>query len=234
MKRSGPYVLIAAMLFGAWACKKSDNSAAYQTSLSISNFVLNADSLTVLYDGNPLNGNRALSFGATTSRDSIAYLRPGAGVHDLSILVNNKLAKEKNFQAIAGKYHSLLVYDSLKSDTVKTILLEEAITVIDSVAQLRFINTIPGSDSLTLVASHDTSNYAAADVYIGLKSSPTYAFGYTLKKGSWTLRLYRGLSVIAKTDSVSFAAGRSYTIIAKGLPGGTGPKAQGLSVLRNN
>ena len=226
-----PSGLILLMLVCLAACKKNNDGSAYTTNLIISDFVLNADSITVLYDEGKVTGNRSLYYGATSTQNNSPYLRLGAGTHTLKILAGATVVRQNVFTLSPGQYYSLFLYDSIKNDAVKTALQQDAVIPVDTMAQVRFINMIPGSDTLTLTLNKDTT-INRTDGYIGNKTTPSYAFS-TFRPGLWKVSLSRS-SAIVPADTFRLQAGKLYSFYAQGLNAGSGMYKESIFMIRHN
>lgn len=227
------FVLITCWCVFMVACHKKDDDSAFKANVAVYHFVLNADSLSVLYDDNKVTGNPSLSFGVTTSLNGKAYLRLGAGTHDLKLMAGNTLLKENTLSTTAGSYYSLILFDSVKNNTVKTALVQDVVVPVSTLSQVRFINTIPGSDTLSVTLARAVTVVRGTDIYIGNKSSLAYAFD-TLHPGNWQVSLLRNSTEIARLDSFSLQAGKLYSFVAKGLKGGAGAYKESLVAVPNN
>ncbi|MBE7170576.1 MAG: DUF4397 domain-containing protein [Williamsia sp.] len=224
--------LIAGGCIATGACKKKQEDDLYTTRIAIAQFVPNADSIRVLYDGDRVTGSRALSYGTASSQNGIAYLALGSGTHNLGILSGTTALNNKIYSFGAGNYYSLFLYDSLKAGAIKTALLQDAVTKADTLAQVRFINMIAGNESLQIIFKKDTS-ISSTDTYLGSKTSPSYPFS-TLRPGSWSVSLLRNSAVIVQPASYDLQAGKLYSFVAKGIKGATGVYTESLLLMKHN
>lgn len=215
------------------ACHKKQDDTAYTTHIAVSHFILNVDSISVLYDDNKVTGSPSLFYGVTTTPNGQAYLKLGAGTHTIKFMTGSTVLKENILTSGPGKYYSLVLYDSLKNNTIKAALLQDAILPVDTLAQVRFINTIPGTDTLTISFAKDTLKARGSDVYIGKKSVLDYPFT-SLRPGTWTVSLIRSNQVIVPPDTFRLQAGKLYSFIARGRNGGTGAYKERIVVVKHN
>lgn len=213
------------------ACKKN-SEATSATHIAIGHFVPNADSLSVLYDGSRIGGNAALSYGTATTQNGQAYLTLSSGTHNTRILAGSRTVRDNIYTYRAGRYYTLLLYDSLKNDTVKVALLQDGVSPVDTLAQVRFINMIADTGTVQIRFSKDTT-LAVSDTYLGSKSSRSYPFS-TLRPGSWNVSLERNSAVIVQPVAFNLQAGKLYSFVAKGRRGGTGQHAESLLRLKHN
>lgn len=223
--------IVCCCSIGMLACKRNGEATA-ATHIAIGHFVPNADSLSVQYDGSRIGGNTALSYGAVTTQNGLAYLTPGSGTHTMRILAGSRIVRDNIYTFRAGRYYTLLLYDSLKNDTVKVALLQDRISPVDTLAQVRFINMIADTGAVQIRFRKDTT-LAASDTYLGSKSSRSYPFS-TLRPGSWNISLEKNNAVIVQPAAFDLQAGKLYSFVAKGRRGGTGVYAESLLLMKHN
>lgn len=222
---------IVCCCIGMLACKKN-GEAGYTTHIAIAHFVPNADSLSMQYDDSRIGGNRALTYGTATMENGLPYLTLSSGTHNTRILSGSRTVRDNVYTYGAGRYYSLFLYDSLKNDTVKAALLEDAVSPVDTLAQVRFINMIADASAVQIKFSKDTT-IAVSDTYLGSKPSRSYPFS-TLRPGSWKVSLERNSGVIVQPAAFDLQAGKLYSFVAKGVKSGTGVYVESLLLLKHN
>jgi len=131
--------------------------------------------------------------------------------HDLAVASVNTTIE-------AGKYYSYYVsgFYNTTAKTVEAFIVEDPIPPFDySVAKVRFVNAISNSNPMALIAKSTTA--PNADTPIGgdvpYKSAGTFV---SVAPGSYDLRTTGTTANLPVRTGVTFAAGRVYTISARG------------------
>lgn len=224
--------LLSCCIISIVACQKKEAGGLYTTHIAIAHFVLNADSISVLYDEQKISGNRALSYGMATLQNGLAYLTPGSGTHNMRILSGTTPIKDNIYTYGAGIHYSLFLYDSLKAGTVKTALIQDAVSPVDSLAQIRFINMVADAAAIQIVFEKDSA-YSVSDAYLGSRTTLAYPFS-TLRPGSWRVSLRRNNAVIVQPAPYELLRGKLYSFVAKGVKGASGVYAESLLLMKHN
>jgi len=137
-------------------------------------------------------------------------------------------------------YYSLFVYDTGR---VKTLALQDNFSVAppSGDADVRFLNFSPNSPLLTIeligtdTAGADTISFSN-NMYVGTTttSADSLAMFKAVTAGTYKVLFNSGVSNLFTRDSVTFAAGRFYTLYAKGYVNGVdGTDSLGLGVMQN-
>ena len=224
--------LLCCCMIGIVACHKKKDGNLYTTYIAIAHFVPNADSISVLYDEQKTGGSRALSYGTATAQNGLAYLALGGGSHNMRILSGTATIKNNIYAYRAGTHYSLFLYDSLKAGTIKTALIQDAVSPVDTLAQVRFINMIADASAIQIVFEKDVA-ISTSEPYLGSKTSLTYAFS-TLRAGSWKVSLRRNNAVIVQPAPYELQNGKLYSFVAKGVKGASGVYAESLLLMKHN
>ena len=216
------------------SCLKSKDTTANgpKSQVAITNYVVNG-SINVVFDNASLT-SAPLGFGTGVSTATGGYTPLGAGLHNFKITSNTTSATDNTISMISGTNYSLFIYDTIKTNSVKTLLLADDLTAVDTIAKARFLQFIPGVDSLTLTLKKDTT-YSFADTYMGNKTAvPSLDFSFSLRPGNYQLTLQRKGITIFQQASFTVTAGKLYSFIAKGIVNGTGDYKEGVSVVQHN
>lgn len=167
----------------------------------------------VYMDGNRINP-AALPFGG-----AMPYFQLVGGDHSFKFTTASSTESiiTKKFTFAQQKIYSLIVVD--KADKLDLLLLEDAIvTPATDKARIRFINLSPDAPALDLVVKDATTvligdkAYKAASAFIDIEPK-TYSFQIKDKATS---------AVKATIADTEIKAGRTYTIISRGLLNATG------------
>lgn len=175
-------------------------------------------------DGNVLIGG--VGFGSATEYRSV-----DAGGFNIRLQVNGATSVLSNGDVVtdAGKYYTLVVTDSLyKSKT--SVILDNRTDPPAGKAYIRFFHLVGngpaydlksgGTNLFTNRSFNDQAGGGSGINYIEITPG-------TL---TFEVRQSSGGSIAALLSNVPIAAGKSYTIIAKGFVGGADKQALGLSL----
>lgn len=215
-------VLLAAA--GILSCGKKTSSKP-QAFVRLIHGVPDAPDLDLAPDGNVLIGG--VGFGAATDYRSV-----DAGGFNVRIQLKGAVSVLSNGDVVAdaGKYYTLVVTDSLyKSKT--SVVTDNRTDPPAGKALIRFFHLVGNGPAYDLrsgsvpIFTNRTFNDQA-----GGGAGISYA-EITPGTLSFEVRLNSGGSIAALLSNVTIAAGKSYTIIAKGFVGGADKQALGLSLI---
>ena len=221
------------------SCLKNKDSTANgpKANMTVSNYVVNGAPLNILYDGGLLT-TAPLAYGKSIDT---GYIPVGAGIHSLRLTSGTDVIADNTISVQTGLTYSLFLYDTLKNNKVKSLLVEDNLVVIDTVAKARFLQFIPlpANDSLVLLLRKDTSGYQFIDAFVGNKSDPVSSGNFFpgLPPGNYQVQLLRknvSAPVLFTLPSFTVERGKIYSFIAKGTLTGTGDYAVGLTIMKNN
>lgn len=230
------------ILIFATSCLKNEDGTANgpKAEMVISNYAVNNAAFDVAFDNSSLT-TTPLSFGAGTGSGTNLYTKLAAGTHSIRLSAGNNVAIDNIFSLTADRKYSFFVYDTLKTASIKSLLLKDEIIPVDTIAKGRFLQFIPRSDTLTIKLTKNANpavgdTLAASDLYMGRKSltSSSINFFLLLKPGDYKLELLKNDSLIFRQSSFSAIAGKVYSFIAKGVKNGTGVYEQNITVLQHN
>ncbi len=226
-------LLCCCFFFSSCLKNKDSTGNGPKSQVAITNFVVNA-SINVILDNTALSAV-PLGFGEGVSTGMGGYIPLGSGLHNLKLSSNSNVITDNTISITSGINYSFFIYDTLQNNRVKTLLLTDDLTAIDTVARARFLQFIPGADTLTLTLKKDTT-YTITDTYLGNKKTEvsTVAFSYALRPGSYQVTLQRKGVAIFQQAGFTATAGKLYSFIAKGIVGGTGNYKEVVSVVQHN
>ena len=240
LKRYMPYrkaCFLVIIPFIAFSCLKNqdDTASGPKANVSMTNLVLNADSLNVFFNGNrvsPVN----FSFANTTDNNGNAYLPLPAGIHVFQVYAGSNLLLEKLLPLEPGRKYSLFFYDSLKNSKLRTVVLSDDTTTIDTLAKARLLHFIPGGDTLTFLFIKDTTVTSRVTTYYGNTSDPgtQIPFGLILRPGTYRIQLKRRNVIIAEQASFEMRGRKLYSFIARGATNGNGSYKESIVVVQHN
>ncbi|MEO5995736.1 MAG: DUF4397 domain-containing protein [Chitinophagaceae bacterium] len=228
--------LCSGVLFSSCLKNKDSTGDGPKSQMAITNYVVNGASFNVLYDNTTIT-TAPLSFGNSISNGSGAYVPFSAGIHNFKLNSGTDLVADNSISLETGKNYSIFLYDTLKNNKVKSLMLTDDLVAVDTtVAKGRFLQFIPGADSLTLYLAKDTLLFAVRDTYIGNKSEPgsENTFFMILPPGSYQLQLQRNNTVIFQQASISMLRGKLYSFVCTGTINGTGVYKERVSVVQHN
>lgn len=205
-----------------------------KSQMAITNFVVNG-SFNVFLD-NTLLTTAPLGFGSSVANGVGGYAPIGSGLHNLKFTSGTNIIIDNTISLSSGNNYSLFVYDTLQNNKVKALLLTDDLTSIDTVGRLRFLQFIPGADSLTLSFKKDVVEYSTSELYIGNKASLITAvtFSLALPPGNYQIILKRKGVPIFQQAAFTITAGKLYTLISRGVISGTGDYKESVSVVQQN
>jgi hypothetical protein len=222
-------------LFASSCLKNSDETArGPKSEIAARNFVVTGNTLDVWWDNDKIN-DTPLEFGSATGAAGRLYTTVGGGLHAIRITANNIPVYNKIFSFETGARYSVFAYDSLKNEAVKVLILKDDTAVVDTVARLRFLQFIPGPDTLTAVLVNNNLGYNISRSYLGNNiSGSENEFALVLPPATYSILLRRKNTTIAQLPSFNATAGKNYSLISKGIVNGTGPYQQTIQVVAHN
>ncbi len=222
------------LLFSSCLKNKDSTGNGPKSQVAITNYVVNG-SFNVLLD-NTLVTTAPLGFGSTIATGVGGYAPVGSGLHNLKFTSGTNIIIDNTISLTSGINYSLFVYDTLQNNKVKELLLTDDLTSIDTVGRVRFLQFIPGADSLTISFKKDVVEYLTSDLYIGNKTSKVtaVAFSLALPPGNYQIILKRKGVTIFQQAAFNVTAGKLYTLIAKGVVSGTGDYKESVSIVQQN
>lgn len=216
------YVLLS--VFGLNSCTKSEAKKP-QAFVRLVHGVPNAANIDLAPNGQVLIGN--VGFGSASN-----YVSADAGGFNIRIQTNAGTSFITNGDIVTaeGKYYTLVVTDSLFR-AKSSVVLDDRNDPPAGKANLRFFHLIGNGPNYTVNRSGNAlfSNRAFNDQAGGGIGAAYIA----IDPGTLTfeLRQAAGGSIVTVLPTVTIAAGKSYTLIAKGFVGGTDKQAVALSLI---
>lgn len=221
-------------LFSSCLKNKDSLGDGPKSQLAITNYVVNG-SFNVLLD-NMLLTTAPLGFGSSVANGVGGYAPIGSGLHNFKFVSGANIIIDNIISLSSGINYSLFVYDTLQNNKVKALLLTDDLTAIDTVGRIRFLQFIPGADSLTISFKKDVVEYSTSELYIGNKTSriTAVAFSLALPPGNYQIIIKRkGISIFQQA-AFTVTAGKLYTLISRGVISGTGDYKESLSIVQQN
>lgn len=195
--------------------------------ITIINAALDSDPVTLVLDGQPIN-ETGIAFGKASGTATNSYMDARPGVQSTVWQVGTTTpAEAKFFQWMPDAYYTLLQYDTAVGNVAPVILVTDNITVNDTMAKGRFINSVAGNDSLSLWLINSTDTVKVANKYPYLGRSGTFLtdFSSSWKPGPRRMELIDQHGVVLFSEDIDLAEKINYSFVAFGESGGTGTKA---------
>lgn len=226
MKRSTSLAVICIMMV---SCLKQvdDTAGGPKAKITIINAALDSDPVTLILDGQSIN-ETGIAFGQASGTATNSYLDARPGVQSTLWQVGTTTpAEAKFFQWMPDTYYTLLQYDTAIGNVAPVILVTDNITVNDTMAKGRFINSVAGNDSLSLwlISSKDTVKLANKYPYLGKSGSFLTDFSTSWKPGTRRMELIDQHGVVIFSEDTDLEEKMNYSFVAFGESGGTGTKA---------
>jgi len=164
-----------------------------------------------------------------TFPNSTAYLEVNSGTRNIKVNVTgtSTTALQANLNLAADKNYSIFAVNYVAS--IEAIVLEDNLTSPASgKAHVRFIHLSPNAPAVDITL---TSGAVVFGDYIFKEASaftPLDAATYNLQ-----VRLAGTSTVVLELPNIALAAGKIYTVFAKGLVGGAGTQALGAQIIVN-
>lgn len=231
-----PGMFIAITLFFSACLKNMDNTdSGPKAGLSVTNLVLNADPVDIYVNETKVN-TTALTFGSTTGNSMNPYIPVAAGTHTLQVNAAVQTVLQKNVSLQAAKRYSLYLFDTLKNNNVRVILLSDDTTSTDTLARVRFLHFVPGRDTLSAILYSGTSGFQVTDTYFGNYNLPDaeVPFSIRVRPGDYRIELRNRNKLLFEQASYTLKAGKLYTFLARGATGGTGNYKESITIIQHN
>ncbi|MEJ7766511.1 MAG: hypothetical protein WKF89_01780 [Chitinophagaceae bacterium] len=173
-------------------------------------------------------------FGSATSLPGALYTKYAAGTHEIRFSSGNNSTNHL-VSLIAGKKYSLFIYDTLRNSGVRKLLLQDEILPVDTIAKGRFLQFVPGNDSLTIVFTKSNDSLALDQPYIGNLAITGSIIDFTIQfpPGVYEVKLKRKSRLLYQASFI-LLPGKVYSFISKGLVNGTGLYKETLTLLQHN
>ncbi|HEX5132721.1 MAG TPA: DUF4397 domain-containing protein [Candidatus Krumholzibacteria bacterium] len=208
------------------ACDDDDNPAAPTPTPTGSANVIHASpdapGVDLIVDGKKVGTD--LQFPNNTG-----YVKLNEGTRNVKVNVTGTTttAIDADLMVEAGTYYSVFAVDTVAS--IEPLVLEDDLTApAAGKSHVRFVHLSPNAPAVDITLSDGTvvfGNYAfkAASPF-----TPLDAGTYPLQ-----VRLQGTSTVVLDLGNVTVAAGKIYTVFAKGLVGGAGDQALGAEIIVN-
>ena len=203
-----------AMLFIS-SCKKTEDTTASMAYLTIVNASPTLGTYNVYVNNSVVNNSGALPFGG-----SVKYMQLAAGSYAVKFTTASSIDNllTKNISLAENTAYSFYLLE--KAPNLDGLLIQDNLSDVSTEKGfIRFINLSPNAPALDLYVTDATTStisdktYKTASGFIAVDPK-TYSFDIKNKA--------TGLSV-GKLEGAVVAAGVHYTIIARGIIGGTEP-----------
>jgi len=164
-----------------------------------------------------------------TFPNSVGYATLNSGTRNIKVNVTgtSTTALQANLNLAADKNYSIFAVNYVAS--IEAIVLEDNLTSPASgKAHVRFIHLSPNAPAVDITL---TSGAVVFGDYIFKEASaftPLDAATYNLQ-----VRLAGTSTVVLELPNIALAAGKIYTVFAKGLVGGAGTQALGAQIIVN-
>lgn len=208
------------------ACKKSDNTP--NAFIRVIHASPNATALDLSPDGTLLVGK--INYGSATN-----YLKVKAGGFNIRLNATGTSNSVLNGDVVLQPdgYYSILAADSVAKLKI-SVVGDDRTAAPSGKALIRFFHLVPsgGTYDLYLGASALFNGRSYFD-----QSTNASVVGYTaIDPGTFTfaLRAAGGGSIVTTFPTANIVAGKTYTLIARGFPTGTGNQAILMSLFTDN
>ncbi|ULQ57966.1 DUF4397 domain-containing protein [Flavihumibacter rivuli] len=219
---------IVAFLLVATGCLKEEDNIGNgpRAYLSIVNAGLGSPGIRLFTDGEAVN-ETAVEFGGSTGTSTNSYLKVKPGVRLMTIeAVAGQPALDKNFSFTAGKYFTLLQYDTFRVNSAYLLLTDDDLQLNDTLTNVRFTNLVAGSNALDLILikNGDTIRVANDVDYFGMQTTVSKSFEVKFYPGTYRMELLSETGTVLSSEDVDLAVKTGYSLIAIGEREGTGER----------
>lgn len=222
---------LAAMSFAFTGCKKDSTSTPDTAKVNVVHASPNAPGVDLLVDGTKVNSS-ALNF-----PDNTGYLSVNAGARNIKVNVSGTsttvidatptLTKDVNYTVFA--------IDSV-SKISPLVLVDDLTTPASGKAHIRFVHLSPNAPAVDVSVAGQAAGVGVFTNRTFNKTITAAQYAFTpVDAGNYHLevRVAGTTTVALDIPSITFTAGKIYTIFAKGFLGGTGAQALGAGVIVN-
>ena len=219
-------IVLAALPILMISCSDDDNPAASnaKANVMVVHASPNAPAVDLLVD-NVVAGS-GLAFPSNT-----AYLPVDAGARNVKVNVagTGTTVIDADLSLTASTNYSVFAVDSVsKISTV--VLTDNLATPAAGKAHVRFVHLSPNAPSVNITLTNGT-------IVFGNKAFKQATDFTPLDAGTYDLQVRDAATnntVVLSLPGITLAAGKIYTVFAKGLLGGVGAQALGAQIIVNN
>lgn len=225
------------------SCDKDDDTNSTQTAkVSATHASPGSPAVDIYVDGSKVTTTQ-LAFPSTTGTSGNPYLTVNAGTRNIKVSPNGTLnVINADLAVAANAAYSIFAYDVLGTGTtLKALVLGDNLTTpATGKAHIRFLHLSPDAPNvdLELLKTGSAAINLTNIPYVGPSPNATALSAFTpIDAGSYTINVKpAGTSTVVLSPVVPFAAGKIYTVYARGLLANGVGTALGLnaSVITHN
>jgi hypothetical protein len=205
------------------SCDKNDDEITATAKLSATHASPGSPAVDIYVDGAKVTTTQ-LSYPGTTGVAGNPYLDVNAGVRNIKVSPNGTLnVIDANLSLDANKVYSVFAYDVLGTGTsLKALLLTDDLTApAAGKAHIRFIHLAPGAPAVDIeLAKTGSASINLTNIpYVGASPNAAVLSAFTpVDAGAYTVNVRAtGTTAVVLSAPLTFAAGKIYTVYARGL-----------------
>jgi hypothetical protein len=217
-------MLVPVLALGLFSsCSKDDNEIAATAKLSATHASPGSPVVDIYVDGAKVTSTQ-LTYPGTTGVSGNPYLEVNSGVRNVKVSPNGTLnVIDANLSLDPGKAYSVFAYGVLGTGTTLRALLltDDLTTPATGKAHIRFIHLSPDAPAvdIELVKTGSAAINLTNIPYVGATPNATTLSTFTpVDAGVYTVNVRAtGTTTVVLSAPLTFAAGKIYTIYARGL-----------------
>ncbi len=207
-------LLLAILCFGIWSCNKS--SPGTTANLRLVNLSPNSSTFDLYI-------NNALLVGGVGYGANSGYIKTTGGTINAAVAAtgSSTASVSGNITLNADSYNSIFVFDSL-SKAQGTVIVDDRTAAPSGKVNIRFFNFVSGGSTVDILRAGTTKLFSSRS--FNDQNTLTSLTAYTaFDPGPFSVSaVISGTTVlITSLPSMDATAGKSYTLVLKGFPGGT-------------
>ena len=225
---------LAALSFALVSCKEETTTTPDTAKVNVVHASPNTPGVDLYVDGTKVN-TTALAF-----PDNTGYLSLNAGTRRVQVKANpsttsSASAIDANLTLTKNLNYSVFAIDSL-SKISALVTVDDLTTPASGKAHVRFIHLAPNAPAVDVSVSTQAAG-------VGIFTNRTFNKTITAGQQAFTpvdagtyhleVRVAGTTTVALDLPSVTFTAGKIYTVFAKGFLGGTSAQALGAGIIVN-
>lgn len=217
--------ILASITLSISSCKKDDvlDIIPETSNILVTHASPNAPGVDLLVDGTKVN-SAALNFPSNTG-----YLNVSSGTRNIKVNVTGTSTTVINadLALVKDQNYSVFAVDSV-SKISAVVLTDDLTAPASGKAHVRFVHLSPNAPAVDVAVT-------GGGVVFGNKSFKESTAFTPLDAGTYNLEVrVAGTSTVAlPLPGITLAAGKIYTVFAKGFLGGTGAQALGAEIIVN-
>lgn len=205
-----------------------------KTNILLVNAALDAAEVNLLLGGEPL-APADLAFGEAGQVNENGYIKARPGVQTVGWKIGGETITDDKFLIWdPNSYYTVLHFDTAVNGFGRWTIIEDEPEFSDTLAKVRFINCIAGTDSLNLILinNEDTLQVANRRAFLEATGITGTAFSVNVFPGTWRYELTDKNNVLLETADLLLTRGEVYSFIGIGETGSTGEKQPRILAVR--